>query len=100
MSYLHCSRILVQRYGVLSSTRISTRESELQAEKGTSVEVSPISNNGWIYFQKKKNYDGIFLRCLEREDASKIVKELYDGPARGHYFEDTIAHKTLRVGYY
>ena len=24
---------------------------------------------------KKKNYDGVLLRCLEREDASKIVYE-------------------------
>ena len=31
----------------------------------------------------RKNYDGVFLRCLEREDASKIVKELHDRPVRG-----------------
>ena len=28
----------------------------------------------------RKNYDGVFLRCLEQEDASKVVKELHDGP--------------------
>ena len=48
----------------------------------------------------KKNYDGVFLRCLEREDASKIVIELHDEPAGGNYSGDTIAHKILRAGYY
>ena len=48
----------------------------------------------------KKNYDGVFLRCLEREDASKIVKELHDGPAGGNYYGDATTHKILRAGYY
>ena len=48
----------------------------------------------------RKNYDGEFLRCLEQEDASKVVKGLHDGPAGGHFSGDTIAHKILRVGYY
>ena len=48
----------------------------------------------------KKNYDGVFLRCLEREDASIIVKELHDGPAGGHYSGDTTAHKIFIAGYY
>ena len=100
MSYLYCSQILIHRTGVLSSTRISTGALDLQAEKGTLVEVSILSNNGWSDFQKKKKYDGVFLRCLEREDASKIVKELHDRPAGGHYSGDTTAHKILRAGYY
>ena len=41
-----------------------------------------------------------FLRCLEHEYAAKVVKELHDGPARGHYSRDTTAHKILREGYY
>ena len=48
----------------------------------------------------RKNYDGVFLRCLEQEDASKGVKELHDGPAGGHFLGDTTAHKIIRVGYY
>ena len=48
----------------------------------------------------RKNYDGVFLRCLEREDATKVVKELHDGPAGGHFFEDTTTHKIPRAGYY
>ena len=34
----------------------------------------------------RKNYDGVFLWWLEQEDASKVVKELHDGPIRGHFF--------------
>ena len=37
---------------------------------------------------------------MEREDASKIVKELHDEPEGGNYSGDTIAHKILRAGYY
>ena len=47
-----------------------------------------------------KNYDGVFLRFLEQEDASKVVKELHDGPIGGHFLGDTNAHKILRAGYF
>ena len=40
------------------------------------------------------------MRCLEHEDASKVVKELHDGPTGGNFLGDTIAHKFLRDGYY
>jgi hypothetical protein len=41
------------------------------------------------------NYDGVFLRCLEHEDADKVLKELHDGPAGGHFARNTITHKIL-----
>ena len=53
--------------------------------------------NGVLF---RKNYGGVFLRCLEREHASKIVKELHDRPAGGHYSGDTITHKILRARCY
>ena len=46
--------------------------------------------NGVLF---RKNYDGVFLRCLEREDANNVVAELHDGPAGGHFSRDKIAHK-------
>jgi hypothetical protein len=46
------------------------------------------------------NYDGVLLRCLEHEDADKVLKELHDGPVGGHFAGDTTAHKILRDGYY
>ena len=48
----------------------------------------------------RKNYDGVLLRCLEKEDANKVMIDLHDGPAGGHFSGDTIAHKILRAGYY
>ena len=42
----------------------------------------------------------MFLRCLEQEDASKVVKELHDGPARENYSRDNTAHKIIIDGYY
>ena len=46
------------------------------------------------------NYDSVLLRCLEKSEAEKVLQELHDGPAGGHYTGDTTAHKILRAGYY
>jgi hypothetical protein len=46
------------------------------------------------------NYDGVLLRCLEHEDTDKVLKELHDGPAGGHFARNTIVHKVLRANYY
>ena len=48
----------------------------------------------------RKNYDGVLLTCLEKEDAKKVMIELHDGPAGGHLSGDTTAHRILRGGYY
>ena len=47
-----------------------------------------------------KNYDGFFLRYLEHEDVNKVVAELHEGPAGGHFSGDSTTHKILRAGYY
>jgi hypothetical protein len=44
----------------------------------------------------RRNYDGVLLRCLEKEDAEKVLRELHDGPGRGHFAGETTAHKILR----
>eukprot|EP00253_Pinus_taeda_P034443 PITA_34443 len=48
----------------------------------------------------KINYDSVLLRCLEKTEAEKVLQELHDGPAGGHYAGDATAHKILRAGYY
>jgi hypothetical protein len=45
-------------------------------------------------------YDGVILRCLERDDAKKVLKELHDSRTGGHFAGETTTHKILRVGYY
>eukprot|EP00253_Pinus_taeda_P014823 PITA_14823 len=46
------------------------------------------------------NYDYVLFRCLEKSKANKVLQELHDGPASGHYAGDATAHKILRAGYY
>ena len=46
------------------------------------------------------NYHGLLLRCLEKEEAKKVLKFLHNGPISGHFARETMAHKILRVGYY
>jgi hypothetical protein len=48
----------------------------------------------------RKNFDGVFLRCLEKEESERVLAELHSGDVGGHFGGDTTAHKVLRVGYY
>jgi len=47
-----------------------------------------------------KNFDGVFLRCLEKEESERVLDELHSGDSGGHFGGDTTTHKVLRVGYY
>eukprot|EP00253_Pinus_taeda_P001782 PITA_01782 len=46
------------------------------------------------------NYDSILLRCLEKSKAEKVLQELHDGLAGGHYAGDATTHKILCARYY
>jgi len=46
------------------------------------------------------NYDRLLLRCLEKEDVEKVLREIHDGPLGVNFVGETTAHKILRVGYY
>jgi hypothetical protein len=48
----------------------------------------------------RKNYDGVLLQCLEKKEVDKVLKDMHDGPARGHFLGDIISLNILRVGYY
>eukprot|EP00253_Pinus_taeda_P031222 PITA_31222 len=48
----------------------------------------------------RQNYDSILLRCLEKPEAQKVLQELHDGPAGGHFGADTTAHNIIHAGYY
>jgi hypothetical protein len=49
---------------------------------------------GW-----KKPY-GVILRCVNKEEAKKILEELHSGHCGGHFAARTTSHKILRAGYY
>jgi hypothetical protein len=46
----------------------------------------------------RKNFDGVLLRCLEREESEKVLAELHSGDVGGHFGGDTTTHKVLRLG--
>jgi transposase InsO family protein len=52
------------------------------------------SGLGW------KDPDGVLLRCVNQEEAEKLLKELRSGFCGGHFAARTTTHKILRVGYY
>ena len=47
-----------------------------------------------------KNYDSVLMICLEKTEAEKVMQELHDGPAGGHFRGNTTTHKILHAGYY
>lgn len=46
------------------------------------------------------NYDSLLLRCLNKSEVEKVLQELHDGPAGGHYAGNATAHKILCDGNY
>jgi hypothetical protein len=53
--------------------------------------------NGILFHQ---NFDGILMRCLEKDEAENVLLELHASEAGGHFGGDTTTHKVLRAGYY
>jgi len=46
------------------------------------------------------NYNEVLLHCLEKKDVDRVLKDMHDGPAIGHFLVDTTTHNILRDGYY
>jgi ribonuclease HI len=47
-----------------------------------------------------KNPIGLLLRCVNQEEAAKVMCELHNSECGGHHYWKTTAHKILRSGYY
>ena len=43
---------------------------------------------------------GVFLRCLDQQEAQQVTFDFHSGLCRGHHFWKTMAHKILRARYY
>ena len=41
----------------------------------------------------RHNFDGVLMRCLEKDEAEKVLLELHAGEDGGHFGGDTTAHK-------
>ena len=48
----------------------------------------------------RKNYNNVLLRCLEKDDADKVLVELHDRPEGKHFGGRMNEEKVLREGYY
>jgi hypothetical protein len=53
--------------------------------------------NGILF---RQNFDGVLMRCLEKDEAEKVLLKSHAREASGHFGGDTTAHKVLIVGYY
>ncbi|XP_075636742.1 uncharacterized protein LOC142608977 [Castanea sativa] len=48
----------------------------------------------------RRSYDGVHLRCLKREEAERVMEEVYQGIYGLHMNERMLAKKILRIEYY
>jgi hypothetical protein len=53
--------------------------------------------NGILF---RQSFDGVLMRCLEKDEAEKVLLDMHAGEAGGHFGGDTTSHKVLRAGYY
>ncbi|XP_058763854.1 uncharacterized protein LOC131637289 [Vicia villosa] len=54
--------------------------------------------NGDILY--KRNYDLVLLRCVDKQEADALMKEIHEGTFGTHASGHTMARKILRAGYY
>ena len=48
----------------------------------------------------KKGYNQPFLKCLNEGEAEYVLSEIHEGICRNHSGGKSLAHKTIRQGYY
>ncbi len=48
----------------------------------------------------RRDFNGTLLRCIEEEQAERMIKELHDGPDGGHFSARTTTMKIMRASYY
>ena len=48
----------------------------------------------------RKSFTGPYLRCLNYEDARRLLEEIHEGVCGNHSGVRSLAHKALTAGYY
>ena len=61
------------------------------------MEIQYILCGGQLY---RRFYDGIHLRCLKKEEAKRVTKEVHQGICGPHMNGKMLAKKILGIGYY
>jgi hypothetical protein len=74
------------------------RHLDLKNRRALRLKSAPSQLVNGVLFHK--NIDEVFMRCLERDEADKVLSELHAAEAGGHFGGDTTIHKVLRAGYY
>ena len=48
----------------------------------------------------RKDFNGALLRCIDIDQAERMIKELHDGPDGGHFSARTTTMKIMTARYY
>jgi hypothetical protein len=74
--------------------------SDLTKTQGRALKLKAINfciNDNLLFW---KNPIGLLLRCVNQEEAAKVMIEFHNSECGGHHYWKTTAHKILRSGYY
>ena len=52
------------------------------------------------YHLYHKSFTGPYLRCLNSEDAQRLLEKIHEGVCGNHSDGRSLAHKALTIGYY
>ena len=89
-------------HGMLTSIFLlhSTAPAHLDAKRKRALQLKYVPSYLVNNMLLRENFNSVLLRCLELDDANKVLAEFHFGPLGGHYRGDTTTHKVLRDGYY
>ena len=48
----------------------------------------------------RRSYEGVHLRCVDKEEAKKLIKEVYQGVCGPHMNGQMLTKKIMRLGFY
>eukprot|EP00253_Pinus_taeda_P017356 PITA_17356 len=67
--------------------------------QGAELNYSEVEKQAFVVYKAVKHYKPFLLKAHTKE-AQRVLQELHDGPAGGHFGADTTAHKVIHAGYY
>jgi len=62
-----------------------------------------LKSKRYVLFQNDlmwRNHEGIFLKCLNQEQAEAVMNEFHYGVCGGHFKDKMTTHRILRDGYW
>jgi hypothetical protein len=74
---------MVYRYNFFSTPWDGPKPCEFKRENGFETEIFSVQFDQPCPFLKELQWSA--SRCMEKEDVERVLKDIHDGPAKGHF---------------